>query len=158
LSALGMLMADETRDYAAGVLGRRDTAVRFESLERTARRESPNTKIERTADLRYRGQSYELNVPFSSKTSAMKLFHAEHAKVYGYALPAHEVEIVTIRVRARRAVPKPKLARGRAVKGAPEMRRVWVGGSWRKMPVWQREGLGQATHGGPALVLDYGST
>src|SRR5580698_9262942 len=77
LSALGMLMADAVRDYAAGVLGRNDIEKIFTALEQRARRESRGAKLERTADLRYRGQRYELNVPWNDGDAAA-LFHREH--------------------------------------------------------------------------------
>jgi N-methylhydantoinase A len=157
LSALGMLIADAVRDYAAGVLGRADIEARFMALERRARRESPAARIERSADLRYRGQSYELNVPWASGR-APALFHREHAKIYGYSLPDRETEVVTIRVRARVALPKPRIVRGRTQPGRPEHRRVWIGGKWRQTPVWKRERVSASRHSGPALVLDYGST
>jgi N-methylhydantoinase A len=176
LSALGMLLSDAIRDYAAGVLGRNDIEARFATLERRAHRESAAARIERTADLRYRGQSYELNVPW---TSAVQRFHREHAKIYGYSLPERDVEIVTIRVRARTTVPKPKLGTAyefprpqnskhakpvAEIRGLspicpakePEFRRVWTG-KWRSLPVWKRGNIGAAKVG-PALVLDYGST
>jgi N-methylhydantoinase A len=155
LSALGMLMADAVRDYAAGVLGHGDLEKRFEVLERRARRETPGAKIERSADLRYRGQSYELNVKWSK---AVSRFHQEHARVYGYSLPQREVEVVTIRVRARAATSKLRLVRPAPQKAAPEMRRVWMAGAWKQTPVWNREQLSETSHSGPALVLDYGST
>jgi N-methylhydantoinase A/oxoprolinase/acetone carboxylase beta subunit len=156
LSALGMLMADAVRDYAAGVLGRRDIEKIAAALEQKARRESPGAEIEHTADLRYRGQSYELNVPL--KDAAM-LFHREHEKIYGYANPDREVEFVALRVRARTSVEKPKLVRsGAAKKGKPERRRVWVGGGSKEIDVWKRECLTERAKAGPALVLDYGST
>jgi N-methylhydantoinase A/oxoprolinase/acetone carboxylase beta subunit len=157
LSALGMLMADAVRDHAAGVLGRRDIDKRFAALEQRARRESPGAEIERTADLRYRGQSYELNVPWNAGDPAT-LFHREHEKIYGYANAGREVEVVTIRVRARAAVEKPKLTRGTAMAaGKPEQRRVWIGG-WKKVDAWKRENLTNRSKNGPALMLDYGST
>ncbi len=109
LSALGMLMADAVRDYAAGVLGRGDLEREFDVLERRARRESPGAEIERSADVRYRGQSYELNVPWPG---AARAFHREHARIYGYATPGREIEVVTIRVRARQRVAKPKTSFG----------------------------------------------
>jgi N-methylhydantoinase A/oxoprolinase/acetone carboxylase beta subunit len=158
LSALGMLMADAVRDYAAGVLGRRDIEKVFASLERRARREAPTAEIERTADLRYRGQSYELNVPWN-KGDPAALFHREHEKIYGYANAERDVEIVTIRVRARTALEKPKLTRsGPAKRGQSQQRRVWIGAGWRKIDVWKREHLTDRSKLGPALVLDYGST
>ncbi len=158
LSALGMLMADAVRDYAAGVLGRRDGEKLFDALERRARRENPRAEIERTADLRYRGQSYELNVPWN-QGDPVAPFHCEHEKIYGYANPDRDVEIVAIRVRARTALEKPRLRRSRAAKaGQPRQRRVWIGGGWRTIDVWERENLTDRARLGPALVLDYGST
>jgi N-methylhydantoinase A/oxoprolinase/acetone carboxylase beta subunit len=155
LSALGMLMADAVRDYSRGVLGRSDWDDGFAQLEGRAKRESPSAQIHRTADLRYRGQSYELNVPWPNSPAH---FHREHAKVYGYANPKREVEVVTIRVRARTPFPKPKLVAEPRRACKAETRRVWVDGSWKRMPVWKREQLGSALKLGPALVLDYGST
>jgi N-methylhydantoinase A len=153
-----MLMADAVRDYAAGVLGHANIENNFEALEKRARRESPRARIERSADLRYRGQSYELNVPWRSAGRAAATFHREHARIYGYSLPQREVEVVTIRVRARVTFAKPRIVRPTMRKGAAERRRVWVAGSWREIPVWLREQMGQRPRQGPALVLDYGST
>ena len=158
LSALGMLMADAVRDYAAGVLGSRDITKSFAALEQSARRHSPGAAIERTADLRYRGQSYELNVSWNDGDPTT-LFHREHEKIYGYANADREVEIVTIRVRARTTVEKPKLVRRGSIKtGKPCQRRVWVGGNWNAIDVWTRDRLTERAKRGPALVLDYGST
>jgi N-methylhydantoinase A len=157
LSALGMLLADGVRDYAAGVLGRKDIDSAFVSLERKARRESPGGAMERAADLRYAGQSYEINIPWEGARTAAR-FHKEHARVYGYSNPKATLEVVTIRVRARIPLRKPKLARSPSERGAPIKRRVWVGGAWKILPVWQRKNLTAAQKSGPALVLDYGST
>jgi N-methylhydantoinase A len=158
LSALGMLLADATRDYSAGVLGRADVAAAFDALEGRARRESPGAEIERSADLRYRGQSYELNVPWADGDAAVARFHREHAKLYGYSNPGRDIEIVTIRVRARMRTAKPKLARGSYRAGRPQMRRIWVDEAWRRVHVWKRENIGTRAQRGPALILDYGST
>lgn len=154
LSALGMLMADAVRDHAAGVLGRRDIEKVFATLEKQA----SGAEIERTADLRYRGQSYELNVPWNDGDPAT-LFHRQHEKIYGYANPDRAVEIVAIRVRARTTVEKPKLVRSGSIKtGKPEQRRVWTGGASKHIDAWKREQLTERSRPGPALVLDYGST
>jgi N-methylhydantoinase A/oxoprolinase/acetone carboxylase beta subunit len=157
LSALGMLMADAVRDYAAGVLGGASIEKHFDSLERRARRESPDAQIERSADLRYRGQSYELNVPWPAGR-AFSNFHREHARIYGYSLPQREVEVVTIRVRARTRLPKPRIVRAPVRKGSLETRRVWISAGWRQVRVWNREQVTGTPRRGPALVLDYGST
>ena len=154
-------MADAVRDYAAGALGRGDLERQFAILERRARRDSPAAEIERTADLRYRGQSYELNVPWNPQeqiAGAARAFHREHARVYGYATPEREIEIVTIRLRARQRLAKPKLTRGPYRKGPTEIRRVWVEGGWRKIPALPRAEVSTRRAAGPALILDYGST
>ena len=157
LSALGMLLADPVRDYAAGVLGRPGIEERFRDLEKLARSENRGTVLERTADLRYAGQSYELTVPWRN---AHQEFHREHRRVYGYADETREVEIVTIRVRARGKVQKPSIAqlvrRRRGVAG--ETRRCWIDGRWRNIPVIPREQVPARLTPGPALILDYGTT
>jgi N-methylhydantoinase A/oxoprolinase/acetone carboxylase beta subunit len=156
LSALGMLAADARRDYAASALGGSDPQRLFESLERRARRESPHAEIERSADLRYRGQSYELNVPFS--IDPIRNFHEEHKRIYGYATPEREVEVVTLRVQARERLPKPRLTRSPYRRGRIETRRVWVAGAWRTIPALARAQASPRRTAGPALILDYGST
>ena len=86
LSALGMLIADRVRDYAAGVLNRPDIGREFERLERAARKELHGAELVRSADIRYAGQSYELTVPWQPANPAQP-FHREHQRVYGYANP-----------------------------------------------------------------------
>ncbi len=160
LSALGMLLADRTRDYAAGALGRSDFERVFEKLERAARRNLPGAQLIRSADIRYTGQSYELTVPWDAAHPAAP-FHREHQRVYGYSNPERAIEIVTLRVRARREVQKPKLRSRRRRSGSAEnatIRRLHSSGAWRDTPVYPRPSLSAAEHRGPALVLDYGST
>jgi N-methylhydantoinase A len=161
LSALGMLLADAVRDYAAGVLGAENLEARFAALEKRARRESPGANNERSADLRYRGQSYELNVPWAGgAVEAIASFHREHARLYGYSHPERPVEVVTIRVRARMRLPHPRLTRGHTAHGPAiaSTRRIWINGAWKQAPVWQRAQLSQTNKPGPALVADYGAT
>src|SRR5579864_2653630 len=136
LSALGMLLADRIRDYAAGVLNHPKVEREFERLERAARKELPGAEMIRAADIRYSGQSYELTIPWHGKDPA-EPFHREHQRVYGYANPDRAIEIVTIRVRAKLAVERPRLTmrRGAARRGRPAMRSVHSAGAWRKTPV-----------------------
>ena len=159
LSALGMLLADRVRDYAAGVLNRPGIEREFERLERAARKELPGADLIRSADIRYSGQSYELTVPWRPKNPAVP-FHREHQKVYGYANPDHGIEIVTIRVRAKIVVKRPRLTMSRAAtkRRLPVMRRIHTGGGWRQSPIYSRGTLSTTRLAGPALVIDYGST
>ena len=159
LSALGMLLADRMRDYAAGVLNSPGIEREFERLERTARKELRGAELIRSADIRYSGQSYELTVPWHPANPS-EPFHREHQRVYGYANPDRAIEIVTIRVRAKQDTSRPRLAmrRGAAARKKPVARPVHSSGAWRETPVYSRDRLATTTFRGPALVIDYGST
>jgi len=100
LSALGMLVADCVRDYSQSVLGRAVEPA-FSELERRASAEMaemgfPSPVLERLIDLRYRGQSYEITVPWGQRQG----FDQEHRRLYGYHHEGREVEAVTARLRA----------------------------------------------------------
>jgi N-methylhydantoinase A len=157
LSAFGMLLADRTRDYSAGALGARDVEQRFVELEQRAAQDLPGAKIARSADVRYRGQSYELTVPWHAKKLAQS-FHAAHRRIYGYSDATREVEIVTLRVQAVMAVRKPRLRRVESQATRAAERRVFVSGKRQKVPVLAREAVGVKPAKGPALILDYGAT
>lgn len=51
----------------------------------------------RSADLRYRGQSFEINVPYSDDLA--ETFHQAHERLYGFCKRGERLEIVTLRVR-----------------------------------------------------------
>jgi N-methylhydantoinase A len=128
LSALGMLLADRTRDYSAGALGAlvcgdMDYESRFRRLEGQAKKDVRGATIERFADIRYAGQSYELTVPWGGS------FHKEHHRVYGYSDANRVTQIVTLRVRATLAVERPSLrVSSQRAKPASTKRRVWISG------------------------------
>lgn len=158
LSALGMLMADRTRDYSAGVLGADHYEARFRKLEAQAKKDVRGAAIERFADIRYAGQSYELTVPWNGDDPAAP-FHAAHKRVYGFATEQRAVQIVTLRVRATVATGKislKKMAGGSAAKESK--RRIYTGGRWRETPLVARESLNSHARKGPMLITDYGST
>ena len=124
LSALGMLFADVTRDYSASVLERSDATnlaalkKRFQPLLREARRElaaegfgSARTTLELSLDVRYAGQSFEINVPFSPRFR--REFDRLHQRRYGCSNPARPAEIVNVRVRASGLTSHPKLPKTR---------------------------------------------
>ncbi len=152
LSALGMLLADRTRDYSFAALGETDFESRFGQMEKQARMEVPGARLERFADVRYAGQSYELAIPWLGN------FHKEHLRVYGYADENRLTQVVTLRVRASLPVAKPPLRRPKLRLALMASRRVWVGGRFRQIAAGSREAIGPGTLRGPALITDYGST
>jgi N-methylhydantoinase A len=119
LSALGMLMADVVKDYSLTVMlhGKspyseidRMLAPLKENGQKEVESEGiprKNIFIETSLDIRYQGQSYELNIPFS--TDFLKKFHKTHNNLYGYANEGGEVEIVNLRVKVIGKVEKPIL-------------------------------------------------
>jgi N-methylhydantoinase A len=159
LSALGMLLADRMRDAAQGVPGEAGIEEAFQRLEQQLRGSIPGAiELSRSADLRYRGQSYELTVPWRGDATA-DLFAREHARIYGYSHHGREMEVVTVRVRARQGVSKPHWMAGAPSGGPPvESRRVYAAGQWMKMPVWLRDDAPTQETDGPALICDYGAT
>lgn len=130
LSALGMLLADVTRDYSASVLQRTD-AIAPNVLERVlaplvSRATSDLASegftrrrmvIDRELDVRYVGQSYEITVPFSR--DYRRAFDAAHRRLYGYANPARPTEVVAVRVRAAGVTDKPTLPSSRLKRHRP---------------------------------------
>jgi N-methylhydantoinase A/oxoprolinase/acetone carboxylase beta subunit len=119
LSAVGMLLADVTRDYSRSVLrlAASTTAAeldrRFGPVVRRARQDLAAEGfrapvISRQVDVRYAGQSYEISVPWS--TSYAGLFHELHRRRYGYADARRPIEVVALRVRAVGITKKPVLA------------------------------------------------
>ena len=147
-------LADRMRDYSAGVLDGTQVERRFRQLERAARSDMPGAKLARMADVRYVGQSYELTIPWGAS------FHEEHQRIYGYADPERPTEIVTVRVHSIIAATKPAPARvSQSVRRVePELRRVYTGGKFRKVPVFSREQMRARGEKGPALIADYGAT
>ncbi|MEZ5316279.1 MAG: hydantoinase/oxoprolinase family protein [Vicinamibacterales bacterium] len=134
LSALGMILADVTRDYSASVLEPtdairpRDLDRRFAPLVHAARRElraegfpAARQVIQRFVDVRYVGQSYEITLPYAP--GYRQAFDAIHGRVYGYSNPRRATELVNIRVTATGVTTKPTLPYrrpGRARRPVPE--------------------------------------
>jgi N-methylhydantoinase A len=158
LSALGMLLADRVRDYAVGALGRRDFAALWKQLERQARHDLRGASLERFADLRYAGQSYELTVPWNDGNPEPG-FHKAHQKTYGYGNEQSGLEIVALRLRARLPSPRPALRERITVDRTPAARRpIFTAGSWHEALLLHRGHIGRNWISGPALLLDYGAT
>jgi len=119
LSAFGILVSDVVKDFSRTLLWRLESRIphaelnkQFQDLEAAARKSFSEEywqnlgKIhyERSLDLRYRGQGYELNV--SEIGNIVANFHQEHQRRYGYHHPAREIELVTVRLRASLKTPK----------------------------------------------------
>jgi N-methylhydantoinase A len=132
LSALGLAASDERRDRVVSVV--------------RPLREAGELPAEGEAEVRYRGQSFELTVPLGGDVAAA--FHRAHEERYGYAEPERELELVA--VRTADVVPGPELALQAAVRRSvrgPEL--VELEGA----TCWVPDGWDGETNGDGTLVL-----
>ncbi len=175
LSALGILISDVVKDGSRSVLMRvrelpqKELDRLYAQLQRSLSGElekegwQGKAVFEKSCDLRYRGQGYELNLSFSR--DLLQRFHAEHKRRYGYSSPEREVEIVTVRLRARVASPE-KLAKMKMVtvrqngnKREASFNPVWFSGKRHKSAILPRESLKPGKpYRGPAIVTEYSAT
>ncbi len=118
LSAFGMLMADITKDYSTTVMivakeeEKPHIEKIFKAVEQKALKEMSQEPVEKIViekylDMRYKGQSYEITIPF--KEDFIKLFHKKHKSLYGYDDKSKPVEIVNIRLRIIGVTQKPQV-------------------------------------------------
>jgi len=175
LSALGVLLSDSVQDFSRTVMLPSEEAVpaemerRYGQLEQQAlesmRSEGfppARIRLERWIDMRYRGQSYELSLPYSRHFA--RDFHGRHERRYGYADPSRESEVVTLRVRVRGLSEKIRIPKERP--GPPDPgqallkeKRVRFGKRSFRSRVYERAKL-RAGHriAGPALIFEYSAT
>ncbi|MBN1147363.1 MAG: hydantoinase/oxoprolinase family protein [Anaerolineales bacterium] len=169
LSAFGMLAADVVKDYTQTVMLPGDTppdeiAALLAPLAERGRREvvaegipPEDVRLERLLDVRYRGQSYELTLPFSQGLAAG--FHALHQRAYGYQRPDAPLEIVNLRLRAVGRVQSPVIPAQAAGDGDPaqallEYRQVIFPEGALRLPLYRSERLQPGDRfTGPALVV-----
>ncbi len=112
-------------------------------------------------DMRYVGQSYEINVGFTTVADTLTKFHELHNQLYGYAMPPEDVELVTIRLRALASRKKPEHPKV-SVEGAGEpieQRTVLFEEGHVNVPVYRRVDLpAYFEHEGAAIIEGSDST
>ena len=109
-------------------------------------------------EARYRGQSFELRVPWDQWVEA---FHGAHRDRYGYARPDTPVEAVTLRVVVE-APPLPLtptlLPKATEEASSEEALVFCQGNEIRAQRVWRKDLMAGHRLRGPAIVLEYSST
>ncbi|HSL00484.1 MAG TPA: hydantoinase/oxoprolinase family protein [Rubrobacteraceae bacterium] len=161
LSALGLAISDLRRDYVRPYLTSLEAvdAEEFEegfrNMETTAADDLEGPEYTRRADLRYRGQSFELTVEADSLEKIEERFHAAHEQRYGYRMEDEAVELVNLRLIATVPVDKPQLdepTRG-DTRAESEEREASFDGEWLEAPVYDREMMGEGSEvSGPAII------
>jgi N-methylhydantoinase A len=112
------------------------------------------------ADMRYCGQSYELEVALTPRF--LEDFHRAHQRTFGHSSPASPVEVVNLRMRsfaAPQSIALEKVSR-RAKSPAPiAYSQTLVDDKLRRVPVYSRDSFGaDAKLRGPAIIVELSST
>ncbi len=188
LSGYGMLFADVVKDYSQTVLRRfsTDSETLVEALntgfnELLTRAENEmkaegflaeQLKIDRSLDMRYEGQSYELNIPYSTERhdysnaveTLIKSFHAAHEQRFGYARTNAPVEIVNLRLTATGETDKPSIqplpiADADASEAFTGQSLVMFDGEALRTDFYRREALRPGNQiSGPAIITEFSAT
>ena len=163
------LLVDATPNEVAGILddlgGRADVWLDSEGIPDDTR------TVTYTADMRYRGQGYEIPVaidPAEIRADGVdgleERFNGLHEQLYGFRMQGTATEIVNLRAVGFGTVPKPELPVGEAgdadASGAvADEQEVWFRGEQHATRIYDRAKLrpGMAVSG-PAIVTEFDAT
>ncbi len=176
LSAWGMLASDLRYEVSHTHIGDEAQAdaehmravfagLEKQALERLQGWYNGPIRVERSAEMRYGEQIFEIDVPLDDVDWAksdlieqiQERFHQRHEELYTYASRGQEVVFVNARVAAIGIVPNATQLRPSGSKSSrapePHSRRQAYFGSWRNVPVYQLEALAPGdTIAGPAIL------
>jgi len=167
LSAVGILLADTMREYSRTVMLPIAASLEeaFAALESQAAHDFAAEGLEgiahRSADLRYKGQGYDLNVPYGPAMAAD--FHALHHRRYGFSNDTRPIEVVNVRVRMIAPAPPfeqtpEPLRNGNGHQALVSTRPVYFDGAFLDTRIYRRDSLAPGdTFAGPAIISEYSS-
>ncbi len=176
VSALGGLVADLKGDFIRTVFADLD-ATRLPHLQThfralaaegqawlAAQGHEGALDLRLSADMRYAGQSYEIEVALEPDwlgdlARIEAAFHQTHRRIYDFDDPEGAIEVVNLRLCAIGAGPKPDLAElAGAAAGESRAVQVHIGG-WRAVPLYARATLAPGSRfSGPAIVAQEDTT
>ena len=176
LCAEGVLSSDFIADFVKPLLcnfddkAEENISMVWEDLNVQAERwfesediPSQNRKVNWTADLRYRGQNFELPIPFEVNEFGTReieqlraAYDNAHEIAYGYAQPGETVELVNVKVKLSGVLTKPSLFKlPESEEGTPVSERMVCFGNeqWISTKIYRRLDLapGQSLVG-PAII------
>jgi N-methylhydantoinase A len=173
LSALGMLSSNVVKDYVKTVMLQENLATNLidELFFPMIAQGVDDVKAEgihadridvlQSLDVRFSGQSYEINVPFSDHF--IQDFHQAHRKIYGYTYEDKKVEVVNLRLRVIGKINPIDLQKieknGNSISRPMEYKSVELNGSRSELPVYDYDQLDPGSHiSGPALIVSSDTT
>ncbi len=163
-SAYGMLISDVRLEYSRSLirpLARADRMIQaaVKEFAERARRDlsaqqldARRAILEASVDLRFRGQSYEINVPLRGNLTAA--FRRAHRDRYGYASATEPIEAVTVRLVARvpRRIRMPRPPSG--VVPRADTRAVLFDRGWEEAQVFERSRLPVGFEAAGPLIVE----
>lgn len=173
LSARGILMSDLRHDLMHSELMLADAdavaplSAIVDELRETAEARLASDGIaadaravEISADMRYRGQAFEINTAWEgldavtpdSLAALVTAFHRLHQARYAHSAEADPVEIVTLRAKALGLLDQTQAVSSPETGGTPGTRRIWRGEAWAETPVLPRGQIGATPVDGPLVV------
>ena len=180
-SALGGLVADIRNDFVRSLFTNVEQALptlpqdykdlklaAIDWLTREQHHEGEHMLLP-SADMRYTGQSFEIEVPLEADwlesgngSAILAAFHRRHEEVYAFCDEEAEVQIMNLRLVVAGEIEKPALKDLTAGKGSAEPLHeieVRLEGEMRMVPLYERHQLlaGQ-TFTGPAVVAQSDTT
>lgn len=177
LSALGGLIADIRGDVIETVYADLDASSLPRILDAFARLEAEAMRwiredqrfrgevtLKPSAEMRYRGQSFEIEVPLertwlaaADLAAIAASFHQAHERIYGHADPDAPIQAIALRMVVEGAVAPPRVPEQARETGTPVPLReveIWLDGARRTAPLYARTAL---RHGhrfaGPCIVV-----
>jgi N-methylhydantoinase A len=160
LCALGDLVAGFRNEFAQTLIrltsevAEEELRATLDELEGRAREwmdaeriPAESQHVDFVADMRYRGQGYEIPVPLDDLDGLEERFNGLHEQLYGFRMPNTASEIVNLRAVGTGDRPEPELP-----EGEPHDARLGPG-------TYERAELQPGTRiQGPAIVTEFDST
>ena len=175
MCAVGAAVSDVQMDFVRSVRtelsDEEGMEEMFSEMEKIARKwlseqglEPGTAEYERSADMRYKGQSFEIMVGLNRNGDSQEAFHRRYEETFGYRDPDTAIEVLQIRMLARapnQMVGNPSSSRpGESDRLAPvETREVTYQGNRLAVPVYRRAQIPTGPRlSGPAVLLQYDTT
>ncbi|MFP4141926.1 MAG: hydantoinase/oxoprolinase family protein [Thermoplasmata archaeon] len=161
-SSLGMITGDVTHENSKTILTPIEEKEKIEKTIEEMKKDMEEEGKERVLlGLRYKGQSYHINVPYNgSQDELIERFHIEHEKRYGYANREEDVEVVRAHVEVIRERDIEELPSSYREEGKhPTDRECLFSSGWEKTSIYRREFLSVGEKDkGPSIIEGSNST
>jgi N-methylhydantoinase A len=167
LSALGLAIADIRRDYVAPLFGEISLldparlAAAWEALAGRAHEElrgfPTEPHLDRLADLRYKGQSFELTVAGDTPAVLAEAFHEAHRRRYGHREDGEPVQVVNVRLVATIAGQRPAVIEPEPPEAGARIsyRDLLLDGAWVRADVLDRGLMGRGSAVRAPAVVEF---